>query len=263
MEIVLVTRDLRKTYPDGTVAVRGVALTLARGELLGFVGPNGAGKTTTLRLLTGAARPTGGTVEIFGKEFSPDRVEIKRRIGYVPSDDSFFEHLTAIEQVYLSARVYGVAGETAKGRIKDLFELLELPSGDGKRIRELSHGTRRKIAMACALVHDPEIIFLDEPLEGLDVLTARALKETFQWMATSGRAIVLTSHNLALIGDVCQRVAVIDRGEIRFDGPMREHQTLASGAASNLEEGFLEVIGRAPRSSRLAWIKPSEQEKPN
>lgn len=263
MEPVLVTKDLRKTYPDGTVAVRNVSLSLGPGELLGFVGPNGAGKTTTIRILTGAARSTAGTVEIFGKEFSPDRIEIKRRLGYVPSDDAFFEHLTALEQVYLNARVYGVSKEAANSRIRDLFELLELAAGDGKRIRELSHGTRRKVAVACALVHDPEILYLDEPLEGLDVLTARALKETFQLMAARGRAIILTTHNLALIEDVCRRVVVIDRGEIRFDGSTQELQTLASGAAPNLEDGFLEVIGRSPRASRLAWLKSQEREKPN
>lgn len=259
MDVLLRGDGLQKVFSDGSVGLRNVSMSLHRGEILGFAGPNGAGKTTTARLLVGAAAPTGGTIEILGQAFSPETISVKRRIGYVASDDGLFEHLTGAEHVLLAAQVYSVPREEARNRGQELFRTLELSWESTKRVRDYSHGMRRKIAIACALAHDPEILVLDEPLEGIDVPTSRILKDIFVLLASRGRGIFLTTHDLSLIEGMCQRVIVIDRGEVLFDGPVDELKRRTSSVdEASLESAFLRLIGREDRKGELSWIRWDE-----
>jgi ABC-2 type transport system ATP-binding protein len=169
---VLSLGSVTKTFANGKTAVREVSSNVGKGDFIGFVGPNGAGKTTAIRIMIGALAPSSGSVKLFGQVMTPDATELKRRIGYVPSDEQLFEHLTGREQVELSAMAYGVPPSEAGKRIGQIFTAFNLEEG-GARIRHYSHGMKKKVALACALVHDPDIMFLDEPLEGLDVFAAR------------------------------------------------------------------------------------------
>jgi ABC-2 type transport system ATP-binding protein len=195
-------RELSKTYDGaGKPALSAVALNIAVGTCAGLIGPNGAGKTTTMLLLAGAIRASAGSIRVFGEPFGPDTVTVKRRIGYVPADDMLFEHLSAEEQVIVSGLACGLDASTAVERGAELFALLDLEGDARRRIREYSHGMKKKVAVASALVHDPDLLLLDEPLEGIDVLTARLLKQLFRLMIRRGKTLLLTSHNLALIDD--------------------------------------------------------------
>jgi ABC-2 type transport system ATP-binding protein len=262
-EAVIVAEGLTKRYGERSLAVDGIGLRVMAGTVLGLVGPNGAGKTTTLLMMVGALCPTAGTLDILGRPVGPDAVDIKARLGYVPSDDRLFEHLTGEEQVLLSAIAYGVASGVAQPRLRELFDLLELGADRGRRIREYSHGMKRKVSLACALVHGPDILFLDEPLEGLDVPTARVLKDTFRLMAERGKTLLLTSHNLSLIDDLCPRVALMHHGRVLFDGPTEQLKGLAGEHAHDqLEDAFLAMIGQAGRTAGLSWITGGSAKEP-
>jgi len=255
-DCVILAEKLTKQY-DGAdrPAVDAIDLRVTRGSVVGLVGPNGAGKTTTLQLLIGAMRPSAGRIEILGLPFGPDAVQVKARLGYVPSDDHLFEHLTGEEQTLLSATVYGVAPGTAERRLKELFELLELGADGRRRVREYSHGMKRKVSIACALIHDPDLVLLDEPLEGIDVLTARMLKAIFRLMAERGKTLVFTSHNLPLIDDLCPRIVLMHRARLLFDGPTEELKRLAdTEARGQLEDAFMTMIGETRHAAGLSWI---------
>jgi ABC-2 type transport system ATP-binding protein len=250
------TRELSKTY-DGAnkPSLSAVSLSLAAGRCAGLIGPNGAGKTTTMLLLAGALRPSAGSIQMFGEPFGPDTVALKRRIGYVPADDILFEHLSAEEQVIVSGLACGLDAVTAAARGAELFAMLDLHADARRRIREYSHGMKKKVAVASALVHDPDLLLLDEPLEGIDVLTARLLKQLFRLMIDRGKTLLLTSHNLALIDDLCDRVAVVDGGALVYDGSIEALKARADAASADpLEDGLVALLGRGAEPEPLSWL---------
>ncbi len=216
-----------KTYRE-TVAVAGLSFQVGRGEILGLVGPNGAGKTTTLRSLAGIIPPTEGQLRVAGHDVVADPVAAKGRLAYVPDDPKLFESLTIWEHLEFVAAAYRVNDYQA--RATALLEQFELTEKRDSLAQELSRGMRQKVAIACAYLHDPDVILFDEPLTGLDPRGIRTMKDSIRGRADGGAAVVISSHLLALVEDLCTHLLILDRGERRFFGRIDE----ASAAFDNL-----------------------------
>jgi ABC-2 type transport system ATP-binding protein len=226
-----------KLYGDFR-AVHELSFTVAPGDVLGLVGPNGAGKTSTLRALAGILQPSGGTIRIAGIDLALDPVRAKHRLAFIPDEPQLFEYLTVLEHLRFVARLYGV--RDAEARIGPLLAELEL---DGKRDAlpgELSRGMKQKLAIACGLLHDPAALMLDEPLTGLDPVGIRRMKETIAARARAGAAVILSSHLLHLVEELCTRLLVIRRGERVAYGTIDEIVALRPELAGrSLEDLFI------------------------
>ena len=179
MELAIETRSLRRTFGD-LAAVDGIDLAVPRGSLYGFLGPNGAGKSTTIKCLTGLLRPTSGTMRILGLDPLADPVAVKRQVGVVPEDLALFERLTGHETLSFVGQVHGLAAATIRSRTEELLRLMDLESAGGSLVADYSHGMRKKIAMAAALLPAPRLLFLDEPFEGIDAVASRQIKDLLQ-----------------------------------------------------------------------------------
>ena len=210
---------LTKLYGDFP-AVTELSFHVAPGEVLGLVGPNGAGKTTTLRSIVGIIRPSGGTIRIAGHDLHADPLRAKRELAFVPDEPHLFDYLTVDEHLRFTARIYGVADAAA--RSEQLLDELELRPKRGALPDELSRGMKQKLAIACALLHDPRALLLDEPLTGLDPGGIRRMKGTIRARADSGAAVILSSHLLQLVEELCTRIAVIHGGRIAAMGSLAE-----------------------------------------
>jgi len=239
---VIDVRRLVKQYGD-FVAVRDLSFTVAAGEVLGLVGPNGAGKTSTLHSLAGIVRPTSGQIRIAGHDIVADPVPAKRALAFVPDEPQLFEYMTVDDHLTFIARLYGVAD--AAQRIEPLLTELELADKRSALPAELSRGMRQKLAIACAFLHQPSALLLDEPLTGLDPLGIRRMKAAILSRARAGTAVILSSHLLHLVEELCTRILIIQGGQCMVLG------TIAEIAASRpdlegrgLEELFLAITGQ-------------------
>jgi ABC-2 type transport system ATP-binding protein len=235
-----------RTYAtaSGTfTAVGDLSFSVASGEIVGLIGPNGAGKTTTLRSLAGILRPTSGRVSIDGHDIIDAPLEAKRRLAFMPDEPHLFEYLTVTEHLRLVARLYGV--EDLDRRAAALVDELELNGKEGSLPGELSRGMRQKVVIACGLVRDATTLLFDEPLTGLDPIGIRRMRNTIVARAHAGAAILLSSHLLHLVEEVCSRVIIMDRGQKIADGTVGELRSRAdlAEAGSNLEQIFLHVTG--------------------
>lgn len=253
--------DLRKVYGE-KAAVDGLTLRVERGCFFGFLGPNGAGKTTTIRMLMGLAPATSGTIRILGHDMPGDAVAIKSKIGLVPDDTLLFDHLTGGEFIEFVGRMYGLGRDLAHQRTSELLELFELHGAGRKLIGEYSKGMKKRVAMAAALIHRPQLYLLDEPFEGVDAVGARLMKEILLDQVRQGATIFLTSHVLEVVERLCDRVAIINQGRIAVDGPLSELRAGAvaadpdrPGAPETLEDIFVRVVGGPARASEsLDWL---------
>lgn len=243
-------RDLRKVY--GTkAAVDGLTLTVPRGCFFGFLGPNGAGKTTTIKMLMGLATPTSGEIEMMGLRMPQDALAIKRQIGLVPDDTLLFDHLTGPEFLEFIGRLYGLTPALSRERSRELLALFEMDGHDQKLIGEYSKGMRKRVAMAAALIHSPQLFLLDEPFEGVDAVGARLMKDILLDRVRRGATMFLTSHVLEVVERLCDRVAIIHDGKLVIDEPM----THLRAGSETLEEIFVRVVGGAPRAAdALEWL---------
>src|ERR1041385_7588679 len=231
-----------RTYGAFT-AVDDLSLQVGAGEIVGLIGPNGAGKTTTLRALAGILLPTSGRIVVDGHDLATDGIEAKKRLAFMPDEPHLFEYLTVEEHLRLVARLYTV--DDFDRRSKALIQELELTGKERSLPGELSRGMRQKVVIACGLVRDATTLLFDEPLTGLDPLGIRRMRETIVSRARRGAAILLSSHLLHLVEEVCTRVIIMDRGKKVADGTFEElasrHDLVAAG--SNLEQIFLRVTG--------------------
>jgi ABC-2 type transport system ATP-binding protein len=234
-----------KVY-DELVAVRDLSFTVESGEVVGLIGPNGAGKTSTLRCMVGIHAPSAGTIEIGGHDIVHDPVRAKQLIAFMPDEPQLFEYLTVEEHLRLTARIYGVSNfET---RAASLIAELELKGKERSLPTELSRGMKQKVGIACGLLHDPAALLFDEPLTGLDPLGIRHMKQTIVARAQTGAAVVVSSHLLHLVEEICSRIVIINRGVKVADGTLADLQSLVEGAGdSNLEQIFLDVTAVPPR----------------
>ena len=224
-------------------AVSDLSFAVGSGEIVGLIGPNGAGKTTTLRSLAGILRPTSGQLKIDGHDLIEDPLEAKRRLAFMPDEPHLFEYLTVEEHLRLVARLYSVTDFDR--RAAALIEELELKGKERSLPGELSRGMRQKVVIACGLIRDATTLLFDEPLTGLDPIGIRRMRNTIVARARDGAAIVLSSHLLHLVEEVCTRVIIMDRGRKMADGTFEEllSRTDLAPAGSNLEQIFLHVTG--------------------
>jgi ABC-2 type transport system ATP-binding protein len=233
-------RDLRLSYGE-VRAVDGISFEVPVGEFFGILGPNGAGKTTTLEIIEGLRRPDSGTAHLLGESSWPRNTGLMRRVGVQLQATAFFERLTALEQLRTFAALYGVP----PGRAEEWLERIGLADKAGTRCEDLSGGQAQRLSLACALVHEPEVVFLDEPTAALDPQARRNLWDLLEGINEAGRTIVLTTHYMDEAQTLCDRVAVMDRGRILQVGSPRE--LIAEHKLGNLEDVFLELTGREYR----------------
>jgi ABC-2 type transport system ATP-binding protein len=227
--------DLTKRYGDFT-AVDRLSLTASAGEIFGFLGPNGAGKTTTIRIISGLSLPTSGTVTINGIDVVRDAVRAKSLMGYVPDRPYLYEKLTGRELLHFIADLYRKPWSECEPRSVELLRWFGLGDWIDARIENLSHGMKQKLVIVSALVHDPKVLVIDEPMVGLDALAQRQVKQLFRRLADEQKTVFLTTHTLSVAEAVCDRIAIINRGKIVANGTTAE---LKQNAA--LEDVFLEL----------------------
>jgi ABC-2 type transport system ATP-binding protein len=245
-------------------AVDCVSLQVAPGQFYGFLGPNGAGKSTTIKMLTGLLAPTSGTVRLLGEPLRPDAYALKGRIGVLPEGMALFERLTAAEYLRFVAGMYGLDRDVTAARTQELLEFMQLDTTPGRLIADFSHGMKKKVALAAAVIHGPKLLFLDEPFEGVDAVAAGTLKTMLQGMIQRGATIFLTSHVLEIVERLCSHVAIIAKGKIVAHGSLED---LRSGAGTQiaspddnsqrtLEDIFLSHVGAEPgaASAELSWL---------
>lgn len=238
---VLNVDGLTKAYGD-RVAVRDLTFRVGAGEVLGLVGPNGAGKTTTLRSAAGIIVPTQGRITIAGQDLQGDPIAAKRRLAFIPDEPQLFDYLTVDEHLAFVARLYGV--ENAAARSTALLEELELSDRRQSFPPELSRGMKQKLAIACGLLHEPAVLMFDEPLTGLDPIGIRRMKATIRQRAAAGTAVILSSHLLSLVEELCTRVLLLRRGTCVAMGTIAE--IIAERpelVGRSLEDIFVALVG--------------------
>ncbi|MCK5440182.1 MAG: ABC transporter ATP-binding protein [Gemmatimonadetes bacterium] len=234
----IVLTDLTKSYGAFPV-LRGISLTVEPGELFGFLGPNGAGKTTTIKIMTGLLLPSGGRVEVAGYDVVEDPYEVKRRVGFVPDRPFLYDKLTGSEFLEFVGHLYDLSPATVRERSRDLIERFDLGEWIDELIEAYSHGMRQKLAITSALLHEPEIIIIDEPTVGLDPRSQSRMKTLLSNLIAKGQTVFLSTHTLEIVEALCTRVAIIHRGQIIALGTVDELRREARREDSSLEEIFL------------------------
>lgn len=240
-------QGLTKQY-DRLTAVKDLSFSLQPGEIMGLVGPNGAGKTTTLRCATGIIPMTHGTVRLCGVDLASDPVGAKRHIAFIPDEPRLFDYLTVLQHLNFVARLYGVADY--RQRAEPILAELEMTDKQNLLPSELSRGMKQKLAIACGLLHRPKIVIFDEPLTGLDPGGIRRMKEVMRRLARDGTSIILSSHLLTLLEEVCTHLLILKNGEKIADGRVAEVQARFSGdGTASLEDIFFLATGDAEATS--------------
>ena len=252
MDLAVETRGLTREF-GAFRAVDGIDLAVPSGSLYGFLGPNGAGKSTTIKCLTGLLKPTAGSMRILGLDPVAEPVAVKRRIGVVPEDLALFDRLTADETLSFVAQVHGLDAATAAARSDDLLTLMELKSAANTLVTDFSHGMRKKLSLAAALLPAPRLLFLDEPFEGIDAVASRQIKDLLQSFVARGGTIFLTSHILEIVERLSTHIGVIAKGRIVAQGRIDDLRT-GAGVGRTLEELFIELVGGEARAQALDWI---------
>jgi ABC-2 type transport system ATP-binding protein len=238
--IAIEANGLRKTYGQHE-AVKNLSLQIAAGEIVGFLGPNGAGKTTTLKMLTGLLKPTAGTASIVGHDIQNDAIAAKAAFGYVPDTPNLYGKLNGWEFLRFMSRLYRVPNEQAERRAGELLRVFELSDAASDLIEGYSHGMQQKIALAGALIHDPKVLFLDEPTVGLDPRSARLIKNLLGQLRDRGTAVLFSTHILEIAERMCDRVIIINHGEIIASGTLAELR--ARQGEGSLEDIFISLTG--------------------
>ncbi len=234
------TRALTKRFGD-TTAVDALDLRVEPGEILGFLGPNGAGKSTTVKMLTGMLQPTSGTALVAGFDVVTHPLEAKRRLGLVPESGAVYETLTGREYLEMVADLHHMDPDRAAKRIRDLLGLFDLHDAQDQRLKGYSKGMRQKVLITAALLHNPEVLFFDEPLNGIDANAAMVVKDLLRELATKGKTILFCSHVLEVVERICTRIVVIAGGRRIAEGTAAD--IAARAGTATLEEAFAQLTG--------------------
>jgi ABC-2 type transport system ATP-binding protein len=246
MTVALETSNLTRDFGSFR-AVNQLSLRVAAGCFYGFLGPNGAGKSTTIKMLTGLLAPSGGSVRVLGEDIS----DPARAVGVVPENLALFDNLTAREYLTFVGRMYLLPLETVKARSEELLAMMDLAKEEKKLTLEFSHGMKKKLALAAALIPNPELLFLDEPFEGVDAVASRVLRDTLRQCVKRGATVFLTSHVLEIVEKLCTDVGIIARGQMVHQGTMEELRCDGS-----LEDKFLAVVGDdSQERQKLSWLE--------
>lgn len=249
-QFAIETEGLSRTFGD-LYAVLDLNLKVDRGTMYGFLGRNGAGKSTTIKMLTGLLKPTTGNIQLLGTDVAnvDSAIEVRRRIGVVPEDLALFDTLTGPEYLTFVARMYRLSDETLADRIEEVLDVLELGAEQQQLVLEYSHGMRKKLALAAALLPDPDLLFLDEPFEGVDAVGSRIMRDILDRFVDRGSTVFVTSHVLDIVEGICSHVGIIDAGKLVFQDRM------GSLNERRLEDVFLEVVGSTEEMrSELSWL---------
>jgi len=223
--------SVTKQYGEVT-AVSNLSLHIEKGELFGFIGPNGAGKTTTIKLIVGLLRPTSGSISVDGTDVQEAPEKAKSKIGYIPDSPYIYQSLTGREFLRFIGDLYGMKDSEIESKTGELFEFMEIGEWADSRAEEYSHGMRQKIVICSALMHDPAVILVDEPMVGLDPKSARKVKETFK---------VVSTHSLPIAEEICTRVGLIDKGRLVATGTMDDFRKASKRGAKSLEDIYMEI----------------------
>jgi len=242
-------QNLTKLFGAQT-AVDNLSFDIPGGQIVGFLGPNGAGKSTTLRMLTGMLEPTAGTANIAGFDLRQQPVDVKRHVGFVPDSGAVFESLSGLEYLEMVAALYGIPAKAAQARIRQFIAFFDLSfeTLTDKLLGAYSKGMKRKVVITSALLHNPPVVFFDEPLDGLDANAAVGFKALIQTLAKEGKTIVYSSHILDVVERVCHRVIIIDKGKLLLDG--KPDELVAAHQSGSLEKLFTSLTGGAELERR-------------
>lgn len=244
------TRDLVKRF-GATVAVDRLDLQIPAGVFYGLLGPNGAGKSTTVGMLTGTLRPTGGSIEILGRRLDIDDPDFKRQTGVVSEEPALFSRLTGREQLVFTGRMFGLERGEAARRADELLGLLKLDGTPRTLVADYSRGMRKKLAIGCALIHAPRLLFFDEPFEGVDALSAGTIRRVLAGLTGRGATVLLTTHILEVAESICEQVGIIHRGKLVYQQRLAD---LAARGESLAEVFQREVGGKDPDHELPAWL---------
>jgi ABC-2 type transport system ATP-binding protein len=251
-EPAIVVRGLRKSF-GAKEAVAGIDLEIAAGSLAGLVGPNGAGKTTSLSMMTGLLRPDSGQVLINGLDVWSDPPAAKAVIGVVPAEARLFERLSGQELLEYSGRLRGMPAGEARSRSAQLLEVLDLTADAKRLVADYSTGMRKKAALGCALIHNPSVLFLDEPLEGVDPVSGDVIRRLLTRFVGSGSTVLFSSHVMELVEQVCDHVSIIDQGQIVATGTTDQVR-----GGKTLQQAFIDLVGSRPGDEEgLTWLGSS------
>ena len=225
------------------VAVDEIDLEVRRGEIFGFLGPNGAGKTTTLKMITGLLQPTSGRITVAGYDLHTHPEEAKKRLGFIPDRPFLYDKLTADEFLGFMGGLWDLPQQVIRGRMEKLLDLFELTEWRNELIGSFSHGMRQKLIFAGALLHEPEVIVVDEPMVGLDPKSIRLVKDIFRRFCAKGKTVMMSTHNLSIAEETCTRIAIIQQGRIMAQGTVEELRALSRSNQEHLEGIFLNLTG--------------------
>lgn len=241
--------NLSMLYGD-LKALDGLSLTIPAGQLFAFLGPNGAGKTTAIKLLTGLMKPTGGRVRICGHDVHDEPIAAKSLLGYVPDVAVFYEKLTPLEFMDFIAELYEMDRERAAARTRELFTKFALDEHCGQRIENLSHGTRQRLAIASALVHEPKVFIIDEPMVGLDPIHARTVKQEIKERSLNGTTVLMSTHLLNIAEELADQIGILHHGRLIAHGTMEELRRQHERAGTRLEDIFLDMVAEGDGAGR-------------
>jgi ABC-2 type transport system ATP-binding protein len=258
-DVILEIQELQKTYESGHRALDGLSLSVRKGTLFGFLGLNGAGKTTTIRILAGLNSKDSGTVKLFGNEVSEHDYDYKRQVGFVLDEPLYFEWMSAGTYLNFVGTMYGLHAHDIVLRTKELLDFFDLNVKGDDPIESFSTGMRKKISLAAAIIHKPQLIVLDEPLEGIDALAASSIKESLRMMADGGTTIFITSHVLDTVERLCDEISIIHQGKVLLQCMTSEIRTKAKGELVNatyasLEELFVDLVSDKVKKKHLSWL---------
>jgi ABC-2 type transport system ATP-binding protein len=248
------TRSLVKRYGD-KIAVDNVSLQVQGGEVFGFLGPNGAGKTTTIKMIVGLLQPTSGTVHVAGVDIQAQPLIAKASCGYVPDTPNLYAKLTARELLRFVGDLYNLDRRQVAQRTEELLRVLDLTAAADDTVDSYSHGMQQKASLASALMHDPRVLVLDEPTVGLDPKSARLIKDLLRQMADRGAAVFLSTHILEIAERMCDRIGIINKGQLVAVGTMTELRSLGKAGEVSLEDIFLALTGGAEEAEIAEILK--------
>jgi len=266
--------ELTKRYGD-FVAVDHISFEVGAGEILGYLGPNGAGKSTTVKMLTGVMRPTEGSIMVDGRPFLEDPLGVKQRIGYVPEAGVLYESLTGLEFLQLVGRLYHLPEELILDKAREFMRLFGLEDSMDLRLSSYSKGMKQKVLISSALIHNPDVVFFDEPLSGLDANSMLIFKEIIRELAAQGKTIFYCSHILDVVERLCRRVIIIDHGKIIANAPVAELKEMTSQGSleevfkkltdtadvSDIAKTFSAVVARGSEGKQSALAPPAENQR--
>jgi len=247
--LAIETEGLTRLF-DGRPAVQDLSLSVPEGAFYGFLGPNGAGKSTTIKMLTGLLAPSYGRAHVLGVDLARDPLSVKRWVGVVPDGLGLFERLSGAEQLRIHAQLYGLDRREAARRADELLAALELTEHAGKLVASYSHGMKKKLALGCALIHGPRLLFLDEPFEGIDAVAVTGIRSLLQdLVARRAMTIFLTSHVLEVVERLVTHVGIVRDGRLAAQGTLEEVR-----GAGTLEEVFIRTVGEERERKPLSWL---------